>query len=88
MRKTPSKLNRLAQRLLDMAGGNGVSHTTVRRWVLEVIELLAARAERLERALKRIIRKGGHVVLIDGTLVCTRRWYSRDNRRNNIEIAR
>src|SRR5512144_2467433 len=32
------------QRLCDMAGGNGVSASTVRRWLLEVIGLLAARA--------------------------------------------
>ncbi|MFH8629724.1 hypothetical protein ACH4CC_07605 [Streptomyces lydicus] len=38
---------------------------TVRRWVLEVIELLAARARRLERALKEVIRTGGHIVRID-----------------------
>ncbi|MDC0770740.1 hypothetical protein [Streptomyces sp. HD] len=54
------------QRLADMAGGNNISATTVRRWVMEVIELLATPAERLDRALKKITRKGGHVVLIDG----------------------
>lgn len=70
------------QRLLDMAGGNGVSHATVRRWVLEVCALLAARAERLDRALRRIIRKGGHVVLLDGTLIRTRRRTGKENRRN------
>ncbi|MEV6213015.1 hypothetical protein [Kitasatospora sp. NPDC051914] len=32
------------QRLCGMAGGNDVSASTVRRWVLEVIELLADRA--------------------------------------------
>jgi hypothetical protein len=37
------------QRLSDMAGGNGISASTVRRWVLEVIGLLARRAPRLER---------------------------------------
>ncbi|MER5218766.1 IS5/IS1182 family transposase, partial [Streptomyces sp. NPDC002838] len=36
------------QRLADMAGGNNISQATVRRWVMEVIELLAARAERLD----------------------------------------
>lgn len=70
------------QRLADMAGGNAVSASTVRRWVLEVIELLAARAERLDRALKRITRRGGCVVLLDGTLVRTRRRSGKDNRRN------
>lgn len=54
------------QRLSDMAGGNGVSASTVRRWLLEVIELLSARAPRLDRALKKIARKGGVVVLLDG----------------------
>ncbi|MDQ0772905.1 hypothetical protein QF026_001371 [Streptomyces aurantiacus] len=66
----------------DMAGGNDISATTVRRWVLEVIGLLAARAERLDRALKKVARKGGHVVLIDGTLIRTRRRTGKDNRRH------
>ncbi|MFF4349063.1 transposase family protein [Streptomyces sp. NPDC001530] len=70
------------QRLADMAGGNHISATTVRRWVLEVIELLAARAQRLERVLKKVIRTGGHVVLIDGTLIRTRRRTGAANRRN------
>ncbi|MFI8194486.1 hypothetical protein ACIF8T_38200 [Streptomyces sp. NPDC085946] len=70
------------QRLADMAGGNRISATTVRHWVLEVIGLLAARAPRLERALKKVTRKGGHVVLVDGTLVRTRRHTGVDNRRN------
>lgn len=34
----------------DWAGGNDVSASTVRRWLLEVIGLLAA----LDRALKKI----------------------------------
>jgi hypothetical protein len=59
------------QRLSDMAGGNAVSASTVRRWVLEAIVLLAARAPRLDRALAAITRSGGEVVLIDGTLVRT-----------------
>ncbi|WP_406723600.1 transposase family protein [Streptomyces sp. GD-15H] len=70
------------QRLADMAGGNRISATTVRRWLLEVIELLAARAPRLDRALKKVTRKGGHVVLVDGTLIRTRRRTGADNRRN------
>ncbi|MET8630713.1 transposase family protein [Kitasatospora sp. NPDC004669] len=70
------------QRLCDMAGGNDVSASTVRRWLLEVIDLLAARAPRLDRALKRITRKGGVVVLLDGTLVRTRRRTGDENRLN------
>jgi hypothetical protein len=70
------------QRLSDMAGGNGISASTVRRWLLEVIGLLAARAPRLDRALKKIARSGGEAVLIDGTLVRTRRRTGKANRRN------
>jgi hypothetical protein len=70
------------QRLLDMADGNDVSASTVRRWVLEVLGLLAARAPRLGRALKKIARRGGAVVLLDGTLVRTRRRTGADNRKN------
>lgn len=70
------------QRLADMAGGNRISATTVRRWVMEVIELLAARADRLDRALKKVTRRGGHVVLVDGTLIRTQRRTGADNRRN------
>src|SRR6478735_3897475 len=58
------------------------SDSTVRRWLLEVIGLLAARAPRLGRALKKIARKGGVVVLLDGTLVRTRRRAGNENRPN------
>ncbi|SEO74290.1 transposase family protein [Actinacidiphila rubida] len=70
------------QRLADMAGGNAVSAATVRRWVLEVLDLLAAKAPRLDRALKKIARSGGAVVLLDGTLVRTRRRTGAANRKN------
>jgi hypothetical protein len=61
------------QRLADMAGGNDVSESTVRRWRDELIGLLAAQAPRLNRALRQVARQGGEVVLIDGTLIRTRR---------------
>ncbi|MFH9821562.1 hypothetical protein [Streptomyces sp. NPDC017230] len=41
------------QRLADMAGGNDVSESTVRRWRDELIGLLAAQAPRLDRVLKK-----------------------------------
>ncbi|MFH9355738.1 hypothetical protein ACH4J0_43060, partial [Kitasatospora sp. NPDC017646] len=44
--------------------------------------LLAARAPRLERALKKVTRSGGEVVLIDGTLARTRRRAGEENRPN------
>jgi hypothetical protein len=70
------------QRLADIAGANDVSASTVRRWLLEVIGLLSARAPRRDRALKKIARKDGVVVLLDGTLVRTRRRTGDENRPN------
>ncbi|MFD9286322.1 hypothetical protein ACFWD7_56065 [Streptomyces mirabilis] len=70
------------QRLADMAGGNDVSESTVRRWRDELIKLLAAQAPRLDRVLKKIVRQGGEVVLIDGTLVPTQRRTGKADRRN------
>ncbi|MFF4756191.1 hypothetical protein ACWD5R_37950 [Streptomyces sp. NPDC002514] len=61
------------QRLADMAGGSHVSASIVRRWALEVLPPLSARAPQLDRALKKTARSGRVVVLLDGTLVRTRR---------------
>ncbi|WP_158702544.1 transposase family protein [Kitasatospora sp. MMS16-BH015] len=50
---------------------------------LEDIDVeLDPRAPRLDRALHAITRSGGEVVLIDDTLVCTKRRTGRQNRRN------
>lgn len=54
----------------------------MRRWRDELIGLLAARAPRLDRALKKIARRGGEVVLIDGTLIPTQRRTGKTNRPN------
>jgi hypothetical protein len=70
------------QRLLDLAGGNGVPASTLRRWRDEMVDLLAARAPRLDRALRKIARRGGEVVLIDGTLIPTQRRTGKANRPN------
>ena len=69
-------------RLADMAGGNGVSASTISRWTWEIIGLLAARAPRLDRALATICRQGGEAVLLDGTLIPTRRRPGPANRSN------
>lgn len=73
---------RCDQRPGDLAGGNRVHRTTVSRWVREVVGLLAARAPRLDRALKKIARSGGGVVLLDGSLIRTRRRTGTENRKN------
>ncbi|MEU0083152.1 hypothetical protein [Streptomyces sp. NPDC006274] len=63
-----------------MAGGNDISATTVRRCRDGLIGLLAAKAPRLDRALKKIARRGGEVVLIDGALIPTQRRTGKANR--------
>lgn len=68
------------QRLAHIGGGHGVSAATVRRWVLEVIGLLAARARRLGRVLQQLAARGAAVVLVDGTLIRTRRRTGTANR--------
>ncbi|MGX4695086.1 transposase family protein [Streptomyces sp. JNUCC 63] len=73
---------RCDQRPGGLAGGNGIHRTTVTRWVREAVGLLAARAPRLERALKKIARTGGGVVLLDGSVIRTRRRTGKENRRN------
>ncbi|WP_455360197.1 transposase family protein [Streptomyces sp. SYSU K21746] len=70
------------QRLADMSGGNNVSESSVRRWRDELIALLAAQAPRLDRALKKVAKRGGEVVLIDGTLIATQRRTGKADRRN------
>jgi hypothetical protein len=70
------------QRLEDLAGGAGVSASTVSRWVEQVLVVLARQAERLGRALARHSAAGAQFVLLDGTLVRTRRRTGADNRRN------
>lgn len=52
------------------------------RWVREVVGLLAASAPCLDRALKKITRKGGGIVLLDGMLIRTRRRTGAENRKN------
>ncbi|WP_326656672.1 MULTISPECIES: transposase family protein [unclassified Streptomyces] len=59
-----------------------IGETTLRRWRDELLALLAAQAPRLDRALRKVARRGGEVVLIDGTLVATVRRTGGDNRRN------
>ncbi|WP_258311247.1 hypothetical protein [Streptomyces sp. NWU49] len=70
------------QRLADMAGGNNVSESTVRRWRDELIGLLAAQAPRLDRALEKVTKRGGELVLIDGIFIPTQRRAGKADQRN------
>jgi hypothetical protein len=75
-------------RLADMADGNGVSASTISRWTWEIIGVLAARAPRLDRALAAIKKEGGEAVLLDGTLISTRRRAGTANRKNTTASTR
>jgi hypothetical protein len=70
------------QRLDHLAGGNGISASTLRRWVLETVALLAAKAQRLGRVLRRMRAAGHTLALVDGTPIRTRRRTGKANRRN------
>ncbi|MEU7515949.1 transposase family protein [Streptomyces sp. NPDC042898] len=84
------------QRLADLAGAVDVSRTTLDLWLKETIDLLVAKAPRLERVLAKIACEGGSVVLLDGSLIPTqrraglpirRRWSAKHKRRGLLGIA-
>lgn len=65
---------RKGERPADLAVGNGVSHHSVRRWVKQVVTMLARMAPRLDRVLAarhRTVHNTGSdpVVLLDGTCI-------------------
>ncbi|MFI1655069.1 hypothetical protein ACH4ZU_09160 [Streptomyces sp. NPDC020472] len=76
------------RRAADLGGGNGIAATTIRRWTDEVVALLAAGAPHPGRALAKVARRGGEAVLIDGTLIPTRRRTGRDNRFAHLKTWR
>ncbi len=53
----------------ELAAGFGIGRTTARRYVNEVVELLAARAPKLRRAVRDAKRAGHAYVILDGTLI-------------------
>jgi len=60
---------RKGETFADLAAGFGVGTTTAWRYVNETVELLAARAPKLRRAV-RDAKKAGHAyVVVDGTLI-------------------
>jgi hypothetical protein len=64
---------RHGQRPADLAAAHAVADTTVRRWVEQVITVLAAQMPRLDRVLQRAERDGLHVLLLDGSFIPTDR---------------
>jgi hypothetical protein len=68
------------QRPADLAAAHNISASTVRRWVTQVITVLAAQMPRLSRVLARA-RRHTHTVLLDGTLIPVQRPTDRHRRR-------
>ncbi|GGN40486.1 hypothetical protein [Streptomyces fuscichromogenes] len=66
-----------------MASGNSASESTVRRWRDELVTLLAAQAPRLDRALNKVVERGGEVVLTDGTPNPTQRRTGKADRQDH-----
>jgi hypothetical protein len=68
--------------LAQVGGGGLVPQVRAAGGTWEIIGLLAARAPRLDRALAAIKKEGGEAVLLDGTLIPTRRRTGTANRKN------
>jgi hypothetical protein len=62
---------RHGERPTDLGPANGVSHHSVRRWVKQVIGVLARKAPRLDRVLNAAARRRHQqpVLLVDGTCI-------------------
>ncbi|MEW2385800.1 transposase family protein [Micromonospora sp. NPDC047707] len=60
---------RKGERPADLAAAYGVSHHSVRRWVKQVVGVLARRAPRLDRVLAARRADEDPVLLLDGTCI-------------------
>ncbi|MEV0312051.1 transposase family protein [Nonomuraea fuscirosea] len=57
----------------ELGAGFGVSTATARLYVKETVALLSARSPKLGQALRQAKRDGLHLMVLDGTLICTER---------------
>jgi hypothetical protein len=60
---------RKGETVAELAAGFGIGITTARRYVNETVELLAARAPKLRKAVRDAGRAGYAFVVLDGTLI-------------------
>jgi hypothetical protein len=60
---------RKGETFAELAAGFGAGVTTAWRYVNETVELLAARAPKLRRAVRDAVRAGYAYVVLDGTLI-------------------
>ena len=60
---------RKGETFAHLAAGSGIGRTTAWRYVNETVELLAARAPKLRKAVRDAKRAGHAYVILDGTLI-------------------
>jgi len=83
---------RKGETFAQLGAGFGVSTTTAWRYVNEAVDLLAARAPGLGRALRSAERAGHPYLVLDGTLIATDRvaadrpFYSGKHRRHGMNV--
>jgi hypothetical protein len=64
---------RKGETFAHLAAGFGIGRTTAWRYVNETVELLAARAPKLRKAVRDAKRAGHAYVILDGTLIAVDR---------------
>jgi DDE superfamily endonuclease/Helix-turn-helix of DDE superfamily endonuclease len=83
---------RKGETFADLAAGFGVGTTTAWRYVNETVELLAARAPKLRKAVRDAKKKGHAYVVVDGTLIAIDRvaadrpFYSGKHKRHGMNL--
>lgn len=83
---------RKGETFAELGAGFGVSTTTAWRYINETVTLLAARAPRLDRALRTAARDGLPYLVLDGTLVpidrvrADRPFYSGKHRKHGMNL--
>src|SRR6516165_7704108 len=83
---------RKGETFAQLAAGFGIGTTTAWRYVNETVELLAARAPKLRKAVRDAKRAGRAYVILDGTLIpidrvaADRPFYSGKHRRHGMNL--
>jgi len=83
---------RKGETFAQLAAGFGIGTTTAWRYVNETVELLAARAPKLRKAVRDAKRAGRAYVILDGTLIpidrvaADRRFYSGKHRKHGMNL--
>src|SRR5689334_3144835 len=83
---------RKGETFAQLAAGFGIGRTTAWRYVNETVELLAARAPKLRKAIRDAKRAGHAYVILDGTLIpidrvaADRPFYSGKHKKHGVNL--